>query len=120
MKAALESFNKTEIDEKVLFLGDMFELGESAEIEHQAIADLVHNLGFKNAYLIGENFFKTTTRFEKFNSFLDLILSDSDFLLNLAKTSSDKQNCISKTKTKHTQIKKILSTLAIGVFLLKK
>lgn len=69
MKAALESFNKTEADEKILFLGDMFELGESAEIEHQAIADLIKVLGFKNVHLIGENFFKTTTGFEKYKSF---------------------------------------------------
>lgn len=69
MKAALESFAKTKAHKKILFLGDMFELGNSAEMEHQAIADMAYDLGFEKVYLIGENFFRTTTYFDKFNSF---------------------------------------------------
>ena len=43
MEAALESFDTLEAKTKVIFLGDMFELGEEAEKEHQRIADLAMN-----------------------------------------------------------------------------
>ncbi len=69
MQAALESFAKIDGNEKSIFLGDMFELGEDASTEHQHIADLASSLGFKNVYLVGENFAKTSTDFQQFHSF---------------------------------------------------
>lgn len=69
MKAALESFAQVESKNKILFLGDMFELGETAVLEHQAIANLAQEMEFKNTFLVGDNFFKTTTTHKKFNSF---------------------------------------------------
>ncbi|RKR07709.1 UDP-N-acetylmuramoyl-tripeptide--D-alanyl-D-alanine ligase [Maribacter vaceletii] len=69
MKAALENFNQIKEDNKILFLGDMFELGSSAYKEHQNIADLAEELIFKKVYLIGENFSKTKTKLSTFNSF---------------------------------------------------
>ncbi|MEO0571220.1 MAG: UDP-N-acetylmuramoyl-tripeptide--D-alanyl-D-alanine ligase [Bacteroidota bacterium] len=69
MQAALQSFSKIDRNEKSIFLGDMFELGEDAETEHQYIADLVLTLGFKNVSLVGENFAKVKTDFQQFNSF---------------------------------------------------
>jgi len=72
MKAALESFQKTRGRHKILFLGDMFELGNEAEKEHQQIANLAKNLRFENVYLVGENFFKTKTDYQKYKSFESL------------------------------------------------
>lgn len=72
MAAALENFKIVEADYKTLILGDMFELGEDAEKEHQFIATSTKNLGFTNVFLIGENFFKTETSFKKLKSFDDL------------------------------------------------
>ena len=72
MIAALENFKLIDSENKVLFLGDMFELGETAHEEHQAIADLSKNLGFKKVYLIGENFYKVDSDFIKHKSFEDL------------------------------------------------
>ncbi|QLG45974.1 UDP-N-acetylmuramoyl-tripeptide--D-alanyl-D-alanine ligase [Costertonia aggregata] len=72
MKAALENFRAIDGREKVLFLGDMFELGGLAEKEHQNIADLATGMNFTTVYLIGENFFKTNTDFKKFKSFESL------------------------------------------------
>lgn len=71
MKAALESFKNLEASSSILFLGDMFELGESAAHEHQHIVQLAANLGFSNVVLIGENFYKTKSNFKKFESFVD-------------------------------------------------
>ena len=72
MKAALENFNKLKEDTKIVFLGDMFELGSSASIEHQNIADLAQELGFKKVYLIGAHFYETKTKLQQFKSFATL------------------------------------------------
>jgi len=72
MKAALENFKSMKAEHKTLILGDMFELGEDAAMEHQAIADLTTSLGFKSAILVGENFFQVETTCKKFNSFDEL------------------------------------------------
>ena len=72
MLAALENFNQTEGNAKILFLGDMFELGSEAETEHQNIVDFIENSSFNKTFLIGENFFKTEVSSEnilKFNTF---------------------------------------------------
>lgn len=72
MRAALENFNLMEAPNKVLIIGDMFELGQTAAEEHQAIADLASGLDFNAAYLVGENFFGTTTALNTYRSFDDL------------------------------------------------
>ncbi|MFK5983482.1 MAG: UDP-N-acetylmuramoyl-tripeptide--D-alanyl-D-alanine ligase [Flavobacteriaceae bacterium] len=69
MMAALENFNQTEGEIKILFLGDMFELGSEAESEHQNIVDFIEINNFQQTFLIGENFFKTKTHSEKIQKF---------------------------------------------------
>ncbi|RRQ47432.1 UDP-N-acetylmuramoyl-tripeptide--D-alanyl-D-alanine ligase [Maribacter algicola] len=72
MYAAIQNFTKIEGGTKVLFLGDMFELGESAHEEHQKIADLAKELDFDNVFLIGQNFYEVKSGFKKMKSFDDL------------------------------------------------
>ena len=72
MKAALESFAKAKGNPKVVFLGDMFELGESSHEEHQGIADLTASLNFEDAYLVGKQFYQVDSKFQKFSSFESL------------------------------------------------
>ncbi|NHF60981.1 UDP-N-acetylmuramoyl-tripeptide--D-alanyl-D-alanine ligase [Flavobacteriaceae bacterium TP-CH-4] len=69
MKAALESFDKMEGTRKVVILGDMFELGETAAEEHQNIADLADTMSFEEVLLTGKNFYQTTTKSKKYESF---------------------------------------------------
>lgn len=69
MTAALENFKGMEGESKIAFLGDMFELGETAATEHQAIADLAAEMQFEEVFLIGGNFYKTVTPLKKFESF---------------------------------------------------
>ena len=69
MKAALENFQQLKADYKIAFLGDMFELGKTAEKEHQEISNIAANMNFDQVFLIGENFFKTKSDLRKFNSF---------------------------------------------------
>ena len=69
MKAALENFQQLKADYKIAFLGDMFELGKTAEKEHQEISNIATNMQFDQVFLIGENFFKTKSDLSKFKSF---------------------------------------------------
>ncbi|EDM44226.1 UDP-N-acetylmuramoyl-tripeptide--D-alanyl-D-alanine ligase (UDP-N-acetylmuramoyl-L-alanyl-D-glutamyl-meso-2 [unidentified eubacterium SCB49] len=62
MTAALDNFKQTVGNNKILILGDMFELGETASKEHQAIADKISSQNIGNTvYLVGENFSKIKT-----------------------------------------------------------
>jgi len=78
MKAALENFRNIEGQNKIVFLGDMFELGETASAEHQNIADLASRLGFANVYLIGALFNEVNTSLKRFKSFQEI----SEYLQN--------------------------------------
>ena len=72
MKVALENFRDIEGEDKVVFLGDMFELGEDSQIEHQQIAEQAESMAYKDVFLVGEHFFNTTTSAHKFKTFGDL------------------------------------------------
>ncbi|WP_373072432.1 UDP-N-acetylmuramoyl-tripeptide--D-alanyl-D-alanine ligase [Zeaxanthinibacter enoshimensis] len=72
MKAALENFQQLQSPAKSVILGDMFELGDEAEREHQEIADLAAASKFSEALLVGENFSKCKTRLTQFKSFEQL------------------------------------------------
>lgn len=56
MKVALENFNELKDKQKIVFLGDMFELGKESSKEHQQIADFALSLNFDKVYLIGKAF----------------------------------------------------------------
>ncbi|WP_271782874.1 UDP-N-acetylmuramoyl-tripeptide--D-alanyl-D-alanine ligase [Aquimarina algiphila] len=76
MDAAINSFTQLNHNHKVVFLGDMFELGEAAALEHQNIADIISNTNVNEIYLIGSNFFLTQCkdpRIKKFKSYEDLM-----------------------------------------------
>lgn len=60
MKVALEHFSQQKHPNKIALLGDMFELGSEAKIEHQNIADLACKLHIDKVFLLGANFFQTT------------------------------------------------------------
>jgi len=81
MQAALENFAVLSAQSKVAFLGDMFELGAAAAIEHQNIVNLTAELGFESVYLVGSNFYQTQSHFKKFKSFSDLKSYLSEYTL---------------------------------------
>lgn len=60
MKAAIDNFKHHASENKILLLGDMFELGIESQEEHQKIIDLVIEYNFKSVFIIGEEFFKST------------------------------------------------------------
>lgn len=69
MAVALENLSRQDKSPKTAILGDMFELGEYSEEEHQRISDLTTKLDLDQIILIGSHFFKTIGKQEKFEDF---------------------------------------------------
>ncbi len=71
MKAALDNLTSLPVQNKIAFLGDMFELGSEASGEHQTIADYAREARLDNVYLIGIHFSQVQTSFKIFKTFKD-------------------------------------------------
>ncbi len=56
VKAAINSFYKLEVQNKVLIIGDMFELGKNSVKMHQEIVDFIDKLNFQKTILVGKIF----------------------------------------------------------------
>jgi len=72
MIAALENFDNLDAKNKMVILGDMFELGKDAAKEHQAIVNYLEDKTNWKKHLVGENFYATTSKsvdINKYNSF---------------------------------------------------
>ena len=67
MMAALQNFNIMKADNKMAILGDMRELGEVSEEEHQKIVDFIASTNINNVWLVGAEFTKTNCNFRKFD-----------------------------------------------------
>jgi UDP-N-acetylmuramoyl-tripeptide--D-alanyl-D-alanine ligase len=78
MKAAISNFENNILNNKILILGDMFELGDYSSIEHQKIIDFIDNKDYLKVYLVGENFYDCQTQskyFERFKSTKEMLKS---------------------------------------------
>jgi len=64
MQAALLNFEK-QPGAKIAILGDMFELGDNAETEHQNIVGLALSVDINQVIFIGENFHQSKTNLPK-------------------------------------------------------
>jgi UDP-N-acetylmuramoyl-tripeptide--D-alanyl-D-alanine ligase len=56
MQKAIENFSQMPQKNKVLILGDMFEMGDASEEEHNALLQLCTSFNFSAILLLGENF----------------------------------------------------------------
>ena len=79
MMAALQHFNTIRGDSKMVFLGDMFELGETAQKEHQKIVDYLTNSNIDEIYLIGSYFSKTKSQVKNIYQFTSFEALKKDF-----------------------------------------
>jgi UDP-N-acetylmuramoyl-tripeptide--D-alanyl-D-alanine ligase len=69
MKAAIENFATYQSSNKLLLLGDMFELGDYSAEEHKKILELLKEKKLDNVVLVGEQFFKTNDNsFQRFKT----------------------------------------------------
>ncbi|MBC7381606.1 MAG: UDP-N-acetylmuramoyl-tripeptide--D-alanyl-D-alanine ligase [Bacteroidia bacterium] len=67
MEASIRNFAAMPGENKVLILGDMYELGSFEAAEHQAIANYCVTFELPRVILVGTAFGKTNTGFKKFN-----------------------------------------------------
>ena len=57
-----------DVPNKMAILGDMRELGEVSDEEHQKVVDTMKANGMDNVWLVGEEFGKTRCDFRKFKN----------------------------------------------------
>jgi UDP-N-acetylmuramoyl-tripeptide--D-alanyl-D-alanine ligase len=91
MTLALESFAKIKAQQKVVILGDMFELGEMSDSEHQKIGELLAELAFdivvlfgsamQNAILANSKAFYFTDKFSLHNWLQDKKIENTHILI---------------------------------------
>ncbi|GJG36679.1 UDP-N-acetylmuramoyl-tripeptide--D-alanyl-D-alanine ligase [Prevotella lacticifex] len=68
MAAALDNFRLMDVPAKMAILGDMRELGEYSDEEHQKVVDKLKEYNINNVWLVGPEFAKTRTDFRKFDT----------------------------------------------------
>lgn len=79
MTVAIENFLQLENPNKIMILGDMFELGEESQQEHQAIVTLLSNVENVKCYFVGKAFYDDRIDrnnfwfYETFESFSDYL-----------------------------------------------
>lgn len=79
MKVAIENFILLDKKNKIVFLGDMFELGEESLLEHKGVVDLLMNQNDISCYFVGKDFYQNKANqsnfffFENFDVFSDSI-----------------------------------------------
>lgn len=79
MTVAIENFLQLDNSNKIMILGDMFELGEESQQEHQAIITILSNEEKVKCYFIGKAFYDE--RIDKINfRFYETFESFSDYL----------------------------------------
>lgn len=66
MSAALDNMHVLTAENKVLILGDMFEMGEEAYTEHGIIIEKAISLGFSRLIFVGKEFYKQKSDLAEF------------------------------------------------------
>lgn len=69
MAVALENFLQLDKDNKLIIIGDMFELGNESLHEHKAIVSLLSNENDTKCYFLGNDFYANKVEKSNFNFF---------------------------------------------------
>jgi len=87
MQLALVNFDEISEKNKIVFIGDMYELGENSHQMHQDIVNTIEEMNFDQTYLLGGLFNKTkfSSKIKAFTSLEDL---NSNIKLNEISNSS--------------------------------
>ncbi len=74
MQLALANFNEMDEKNKIVFVGDMYELGENSHEMHQDIVETIEKMNFEESYLLGDLFSKTkfSSKIKAFSTLEDL------------------------------------------------
>jgi UDP-N-acetylmuramoyl-tripeptide--D-alanyl-D-alanine ligase len=103
MRAAILNFAQMAVEQKTLILGDMLELGEQSDIEHQNIVDLLQQNKFSTVLLVGSDFIKTK------NSYLNF--TDVSELTNYLNSNPITDNYVLIKGSRGIKLEKVLSNL---------
>ena len=102
MKLALESFCKTSYTNKMIIVGDMFELGNDSIHYHQEIINYLEKINNSIIYIVGE-YFCNTKHSDKIKSFS----SKKELINNLSKTNISNYSILIKG-SRGMQLEKII------------
>jgi len=108
MTLAINNFYDIKANSKILIIGDMFELGNESEIEHQKIIELVNKLDFKNVFFVGNNFYKLANNTKTTNY---IFFKDTSILIEHLKTNKLEQNYILLKASRGIMLEKIIEYL---------
>ncbi len=85
IEAAILNFSTMDLQNKIVVLGDMLELGEESKAEHQKIIHLLESKNYEKVYLVGKLFNDTQSHYNKYEN-ADLLI-ESLKGINLESTS---------------------------------
>ncbi|MDC1371366.1 UDP-N-acetylmuramoyl-tripeptide--D-alanyl-D-alanine ligase [Flavobacteriaceae bacterium] len=102
MSLALESFKKTNYKNKMIILGDMFELGKDSNYYHQEITNSLEKIYDSTIYIVGE-YFCNTKHSDRIRSFS----SSKELINNLSKTNVSNYSILIKG-SRGMQLEKII------------
>jgi len=102
MSLALESFKKTNYKNKMIIVGDMFELGKDSNHYHQEIINRLEKINDCIIYIVGE-YFCNTKHSDKIKSFS----STKELINNLSKTNVSNYSILIKG-SRGMQLEKII------------
>ena len=102
MSLALESFKKTNYKNKMIIVGDMFELGKDSNHYHQEIINRLEKINDCIIYIVGEYFCKTKHS-DKIKSFS----TTKELINNLSKTNVSNYSILIKG-SRGMQLEKII------------
>lgn len=106
MMMALTNFANIQNDQKCVILGDMLELGEASDEEHQKVADFIESQNFSDIYLVGPQFKKAITGNKKKK------FDDAELLSNYLKTQPIENKLILLKGSRGIHLEKILEILS--------
>ena len=82
MEMALKNFAGLEKGPKIIILGDMFELGEAAAVEHKQILELATGYGFSEIITAGPLFMHAAANFKAIRAFVDAAILKEELIKN--------------------------------------
>jgi UDP-N-acetylmuramoyl-tripeptide--D-alanyl-D-alanine ligase len=88
MGLAITNFLQLDNSNKIMILGDMFELGNESQQEHKIIVDCLVNQNESSVYLIGKSFFRNFIPHEKLHFFETFEEFAKDLKINKFKEKS--------------------------------
>ena len=105
MYAAIKFFENFSEKNKILILGDMFELGKDSKKYHQEIAEYCRLIKDTKIFLVGELFYNTT-RFKEFN-----YSENIDNLISKGDLSKIKKSCLFIKGSRGLKLEKLMDNI---------